>query len=276
MTPAGIPAPTEQNADETNLHPVARFFRSLGDALTAELGNCRDTVYARLESVATDMLAKWNPSAQVTPDQIIDYVLTASALCKQADLDGRFAEPPVSLYAGEHFDISALFWLDGTTSIHQHGFCGAFHVLSGSSIHSQYRFERHEVNAESESGSPLHADDAMCPAIAETQPRAIEGTLHLVGCEVLHAGSTRTIRRGQGFIHALFHMVRPSVTIVVRTITDDPKQNVQYDYRWPGFGFDPFHRHAPTIRTQQFLKMLQKLDMTGYQARLLEVLRVPI
>jgi hypothetical protein len=35
--------------------------------------------------------------------------------------------------------IEALFWVDGTTSIHQHSFSGAFQVLAGKSIHSRYR-----------------------------------------------------------------------------------------------------------------------------------------
>ena len=237
---------------KTATHHVQTFFQKLGDAITVELGEGREAVYANLERVAANQLAVLNPSAHITHDDLIDYVLSADTLCKQADLDGKFAEPPLSLYHGGDFDISALTWLDGTTSIHQHSFCGAFHVLAGSSIHSRYRFEASEP--------PTHLQ------------RAMAGRLQLIDLEVLHAGDTRVISRGSDFIHSLFHMDRPSVTIVIRTITDDPAAEVQYDYRWPGLAHDPFHRHAPTIRKLQYLRMLRVLDEDALQPHLQGVL----
>ena len=194
-------------------------------------------MYARLEAVAVAQLQRFNPSAHISQADLIDYVLGAERLCRQADLDGKFAEPPLSLYRGEHFDISALTWLDATTSIHQHAFCGAFHVLCGMSIHSRYRFEPWQ------------------PAAA--RQRAIAGRLQLIDNEVLRSGDTRRIVRGNALIHSLFHLIRPSLTIVVRTITDDQASEVQYDYRWPGLAFDPFQRHAVSVRKLQYLRMLR-------------------
>ncbi|MBL0040772.1 MAG: hypothetical protein IPP28_06935 [Xanthomonadales bacterium] len=233
-------------------HRVEAFFRRLGDDIAAMLGESREAVYANLEAVALAKLAEHDPSAHLGHADLVDYVLGADALCKQADLDARFAEPPLSLYNGGHFDISALIWLDGTTSIHQHAFCGAFHVLAGSSIHSRYRF------------APWSAPEPM--------QRAIAGELTLVDIEVLRPGDTRVIRRGDTLIHSLFHMIRPSVTIVVRTITDTPGAEVQYDYRWPGLAHDPFHKHAPTLRKLQYLRMLRVLDADAFQSHLARVL----
>lgn len=237
---------------EAPVHRVEAFFKRLGDDIAATLGDTRESAYAGLERVAAEKLAEHNPSAHVSHADLVDYVLGADALCKQADLDARFAEPPLSLYNGGHFDISALTWLDGTTSIHQHAFCGAFHVLAGSSIHSRYRFRAWEV--------------------PESHQRAIAGDLELIDIEVLRAGDTRVIRRGASLIHALFHMIRPSVTIVIRTITDEPGAEVQYDYRWPGLAFDPFHKHAPTIRKQQYLRMLRTMNADTVQTHLERVL----
>ncbi len=233
-------------------HRVQAFFRRLGDDIAATLGESREAVYANLPQVALAKLIEHNPSAHISHADLIDYVLGADQLCKQADLDGKFAEPPVSLYNGGHFDISALTWLDGTTSIHQHAFCGAFHVLQGSSIHSRYRF--------------------MPWTPPEFRQRAIAGELALIDIEVLRAGDTRVIARGETLIHSLFHMIRPSVTIVIRTITDDPETEVQYDYRWPGLAHDPFHKHAPTIRKLQYLRMLRMLDVDRFQVHLARVL----
>jgi hypothetical protein len=237
---------------ERSSHRVQAFFQSLGDTIAAELGEGREAVYANLERVAARQLAAFNPSAHITQSDLVDYVLGADTLCKQADLDGSFAEPPVSLYHGGDFDISALTWLDGTTTIHQHAFCGAFHVLSGSSIHSRYRFDALQ--------RPEH------------RQRAFTGRLQLLDLEVLHAGDTRIIARGSDLIHSLFHMIRPSVTIVIRTITDDPTEEVQYDYRWPGLAFNPFQRHASTTRKLQYLRMLRVLDVDDAREHLQRVL----
>lgn len=249
MEPVAVPKTTPPNIPT---HRVQSFFQALGDAIAAEVGTGRETVCANLERVAAAQLAAFNPSVHISHDDLIDYVLGADTLCKQADLSGRFAEPPVSLYHGGDFDISALTWLDGTTSIHQHAFCGAFHVLAGSSIHCRYRFDG--------------------PNPVEPCPLALAGRLELLDLEVLHAGDTRVITRGSVLIHSLFHMIRPSVTIVVRTISDDAPAEVQYDYRWPGLAIDPFQRHAPTIRKQQYLRMLRVLDEETALAHLQRVL----
>ena len=234
------PAAAENASPERAVHRVQSYFQSLGDTIAAELGEGREAAFANLERVAMKQLAAFNPSAHIALNDLIDYVLGAETLCKQADLDAKFAEPPVSLYRSGDFDISALIWLDGTTSIHQHSFCGAFHVMAGSSIHSRYRFDAWR--------SPTHMQ------------RAIAGRLRLLDLEVLHAGDTRPITFGSDLIHSLFHMVRPSVTIVIRTITGDTTNRVQYDYRWPGLAYDPFQRHAPTIRKLQYMRMLRAHD----------------
>lgn len=246
------PKSREVPASTTPAARVHSFFQNLGDAIAAEIGEGRAAVCANLERVAAAQLAAFNPSAHITQDDLVDYVLGAETLCKQSDLSSKFAEPPVSLYHGGDFDISALTWLDGTTSIHQHAFCGAFHVLTGSSIHCRYRFEPRQP--------------------PEQGQLAFTGRLQLRDLEVLHAGDTRVITRGSELIHSLFHMARPSVTIVIRTITDDSANEVQYDYRWPGLAHDPFQRHAPTTRKLQYLRMLRALDKEAAYVHLQRVL----
>jgi hypothetical protein len=249
---SSLPASVAESAPGASVARVETFFRRLGDDIAAALGPSREDIYANLEQVALAKLAEHDPSRAISHEDLVDYVLSATDLCKQADIEGRFAEPPLSLYSAPHFDISALTWLDGTTSIHQHAFCGAFHVLHGSSIHSRYRFRPWRTPA--------------------AKQRAIAGELELLDIEVLREGDSRVIRRGDTLIHALFHMVRPSVTIVVRTISDDPQAEVQYDYSWPGLAHDPFQRHAPTVRKQQYLRMLRVLDADRFRARLERVL----
>jgi len=58
----------------------------------------------------------------------------------------------------------------------------------------------------------------------------------------------------------------------VRTITDDPNTEVQYDYRWPGLAVDPFQRHAATLRKLQTLRMLRVLSAAELDRHLTRVL----
>jgi hypothetical protein len=122
----------------------------------------------------------------------------------------EFGQPPITLYSSEHFYIEALVWLDSTTAIHQHSFTGAFGVLSGSSVQTEYRFHKH---------AHISQDVAL-------------GELQFVSSELLQRGDVREIIPGDSLIHALFHLEHPSISIVVRTKsikTFEP----QYEYIKP-------------------------------------------
>ena len=133
------------------------------------------------------------------PDDVIDWVFGASALPRQQNLPATFGQPPVTLFRSRRFYIEALFWVDGTTSIHQHAFSGAFQVLEGSSIETQYTFE----------------------PTRRVSEHFVLGALHVKSTSFLRTGDVRPIRQGRRqLIHSLFHLERPSVTIVVRTFRD--------------------------------------------------------
>src|SRR4030095_10603662 len=110
----------------------------------------------------------------------------------------------------DKFHIDIYYWLDGTTTIHQHGFSGAFQVFLGSSVHSQYSFE-HE---------------------RRITPHFSVGRVCLNSVELLKEGDIRTIIPGRRFIHSLFHLDRPSATITIRTY-ETPSALPQYDFLKP-------------------------------------------
>ena len=216
---------------------VAGFFHALG-ARIEHAWERAERERGAFASIATEMLAEAAPAAHVGFMDIVSWVHGGGELPPQADLDAKFSEPPVTLFLAKSklFHVSALHWIDGTTSIHQHAFSGAFHVLHGSSIHGTYTFE-------------------------ETQrfgPHLKKGALSLRGVELLKTGDTRCIRSGPGLIHSLFHLDRPSVTIVVRTVRDEPHEP-QLDYAPPGLAFDPFHKPAAALRAAQLLRMLSRI-----------------
>jgi hypothetical protein len=202
----------------------------------------------RFPALALQALAELPPS-ELRYEDALRWALTTPRLPRQDDIAARFGEPPLTLYYGEGFHISLLFWLDGTTAIHQHGFSGAFHVLSGSSVHNLYDFKRGErVN------SRLHL-----------------GELRLARAELLARGDSRPIYVGEQMIHSLFHLDRPSITLIVRTIKEEDARP-QFAYYRPGIALDPFYAPDPLQRRLQCLRVMLQLEHPAYLPSLKEYL----
>jgi hypothetical protein len=184
---------------------------------------------------------------KVSAWEVIDWTLRETFLPEQRDLAGRFADPPITLYNSPRFHVDVYFWLEGTTAIHQHGFCGAFQVLHGSSLHSWYDFEvREKVNIFTEIGD-----------------------INLKSCRLLEVGDVQEIRAGRKYIHGLFHLDQPSATIVVRTYRS-PLALPQYSYEKPHLAIDPFFEEPATIKKLQALTALIRSQHPETDARIVE------
>lgn len=208
-----------------------QFFRDLG-ALVEQRWRDKNYHEEVFPEIAAQALIETSPYTHVDPWEIIRWVFTTASLPNQQDVPGEFGNPPITLYAGPRFYIDVYYWLDGTTSIHQHGFCGAYQVLAGSSILSEYRFEiERKIN--------LHF---------------LVGRTTLDHIELLRQGDTRTILPESRYIHSLFHLDRPSATIVVRTYHHPGEP--QYNYLKPYFAVDPFFRSQATIKKLQSISLL--------------------
>ena len=108
---------------------------------------------ALFPEIAAQALTESALHSRVDPWQVIRWLETATQLPRQVDLDGNFGSPPITLYDGSRFHVSIYFWVNGTTTIHQHAFAGAFQVLLGSSIHSHYTFKtKRAINAHFQTG----------------------------------------------------------------------------------------------------------------------------
>ena len=66
--------------------------------------------------IAAQALAESDLPARVDPWEIIRWVHTAVTLPEQRDVEGRFGNPPITLFSGPRFYIDVYYWLDGTTS----------------------------------------------------------------------------------------------------------------------------------------------------------------
>jgi hypothetical protein len=183
--------------------------------------------------ICAQALGEADLPSRIDPWDIVRWVLSSFTLPDQKDAGGRFGDPPITVFAGSRFYIDVYYWLDGTTSIHQHAFCGAFQVLLGSSIHSHYDFEERSVISEHFS----------------------VGELRLREVQLLKLGDIKEIRPGRQYIHSLFHLDRPSATITIRT-EHTPSAAVQYDYRKPYFAVNPFYKNILTAKKVQTIALL--------------------
>jgi hypothetical protein len=189
-----------------------------------------------LPEIAAKVLTEFDIPAKMSPWEVTSWVLNQTELPFQQDLPARFSDVPYTVARFPRFHIDVYFWYNSTTAIHQHGFCGAFQVFEGSSIHSTYEFEmQNKLNFFAEIGN-----------------------LTLRNVELLNKGGVREIADGRKFIHALFHLDNPSVTLIIRTHRS-PLSSPQFSYMQPGLAIDPFFEEPNFIKKLQTASMLLKL-----------------
>jgi hypothetical protein len=210
-------------------------FAELG-ALVESRWRSQDYNEAVFPGIAAQALSELNLSARVDPWEIIRWVHQTPDLPEQMDLAGKFGNPPITIYVGPRFFIDVYYWLDGTTTIHQHSFSGAFQVLLGGSVHSRYRFAKDR----------------------EVNPHFLVGQIEFKDVSLLSQGDIREIDSGSQFIHSLFHLDRPSVTITVRTYKA-PGAPVQYSYLKPFLAINPFFTDASLTKKVQTVSLLLRM-----------------
>jgi hypothetical protein len=209
-----------------------QFFEDLGSSIERRWRhqNYDETVFPAL---AAEALAETPPNKHISPWEIIRWLYTTARIPNQQDISGAFGNPPITLYSGPRFLIDVYFWLDGTTNVHQHGFSGAFHVLLGSSLLSNYTFaQKRELNQ-----------------------HFLVGDITLDKVELLEQGMVRQILPGREYIHSLFHLDRPSATICVRTyqtMCGVP----QFAYYKPCLAIDPFFKDPLAVKQLQSATLL--------------------
>ena len=209
-----------------------KLFTELG-ALVETRWRERNYDESLFAGIAAQALSEANLCQRVDPWEIIRWVHQAPTLPEQMDVAAKFSNPPVTVYAGPRFHIDAYFWLDGTTTIHQHAFSGAFQVLQGSSVHAGYRF----------------AVDR------EINPHFLTGKLSFRDVTLLTRGDIREIKPGPDFIHSLFHLERPSVTLTIRTYKA-PSFPRQFTYLKPCLAINSFFVDVLLVRRVQTVSLL--------------------
>ncbi|HEY5792780.1 MAG TPA: hypothetical protein VIS74_05740 [Chthoniobacterales bacterium] len=216
------------------------------DAFFAELGRTvlerwkrENFSLAKFPGIAQAALEERPPAERVDlPAFIREFLLNDE---QPPQTHSGFGQPELVVYNHDRFYIQVLFWLDGTTDIHQHEFSGAFHVMAGSSIHAHFAFENEQ---------------------AVTAHFRV-GDVRMTKIELLETGRTVPVVSGRGCIHSLFHLETPSVTVVVRT-QHDPGTGPQFNYLPPHLAVDPDFNDALTLRRRQLLDVQEITEDPGY------------
>ena len=222
------------------------FFNDLGRQVLAQWKKVNFSL-EKFPSIARKALEARPPSKHVAlPELMREYLLNDEQPLQSMS---GFGQPELIAYEHPRFYIQLLFWLDGTTDIHQHEFSGAFHVMHGSSIHAHYTFE----NARS------------------VTPHLRLGDVRMKQIELLETGRTVPIVSGQSCIHSLFHLDSPSVTVVLRT-HNDPGTGPQFNYLPPHLAVDPMHADTLTMRRKQLLDVMEQGEDPAYAGLVKEML----
>jgi hypothetical protein len=222
------------------------FFEQLGRTVLEQWAR-EDFASTRFPAIARAALEEWPPVEHVDLPAFVREFLLHDA--QAAQTRSGFGQPELVAYTHPRFYIQVLFWLDGTTDIHQHGFSGAFHVLTGSSIHARFDF------------TPVRT----------VTPHFLLGDVHVRTIELLETGRSVTIESGPGFIHSLFHLETPSITVVIRT-QHDPGTDPQLNYLPPHVALDPTHDDPLMARRTQLLDVLEVLADPAYPELVLAML----
>jgi hypothetical protein len=222
-----------------------------------ELGNHVEKIWREknyneelFPAIAAEALREFDVPNKLSVWEIAEWTLNQIELPKQQDLPARFSDLPITIARFPRFHIDVYYWYDGVTAIHQHSFCGAFQVFEGSSLHSNYEFEVEEkLNFFSEIGK-----------------------IKLNQVQLLKKGDVREIADGKRFIHSLFHLDQPSVTLIVRTVRT-PLSYPQFSYRKPDLAIDPYFEDPNVVKKVQVAVMLIRMQREDADKQIADLLR---
>lgn len=206
------------------------YFAELGERIEARW-RAKEYADAALPPIAEEELLRRPPHEFVSPWELAQIGRNPQRMPQQGD--AGFGQPPLAVWGSGSMYIEVLYWLQATTAIHQHSFSGAFAVLEGSSLHTRYRFRTDQKVSDE-----LHI-----------------GRLTWISSELLTRGSVHQIGSGPQFIHSLFHLDHPSVSVVVRNYHDEGAPP-QLGYLPPGIGVEHSIIEPRLARALELYRML--------------------
>ncbi len=156
------------------------------------------------------------------------------------DTGSASRSPSLTLWRNDRFVVDLQFWSAPDTTFRDHGYSGAFAILTGETIHCIYRLE----------------------FIAHPEPGIMLAKLDLETVDQLREGMVQSVYQERPFIHRPRHIDRPTVTLSVRSIPT-PLPVGHYEYYRPGFAIEITHtrfNHDPFKTEMAFMHYLADTD----------------
>ena len=218
------------------------YFTKIGTQLAEHCGE--GELNENFPEIAGQLLEESTPPDDFDLQTVLDWSLQSDELPRQVNFQSGFGQPPLVVFQEPRFYLELLIWFPSRTSIHGHGFVGAFMVLSGYSIEAKYRFiEKREV---------CHG-----VKLGELKPESVE---------VIAPGKVNRILNGDGFIHTVGHMGNPSMTLVVRNRSS--KHPRQFTYFTNGIAIDRRLHNRSLARQAQMLRAYNRVRPDAFDGRL--------
>lgn len=213
--------------------PSPPWIKALADSVLAEAATYSEAATA---SVIAAQILKTCPG--FTQDQVAE-LLSLSA--QRPGYVGRVANPRfgepsfiVSELKGWVFEV--ILWRDLVTAIHEHSVTGAFKVVQGLRLHFTFEY--------------------LGVSVLEDVPLTSRGKLSPKHVEILEAGDVREVLPGDDFIHALWPLDKPCMTIVLAK----KGAGISRSYAAPAFRFEEELAQGELDSRMPYLRALEKFD----------------
>jgi hypothetical protein len=178
-----------------------------------------------LPRIAAHLLQETRPDRAFDLSALADWTLTQPEFPQACNPFGPLGPPAFTVWSNAHFFVNVYAYTTPEVVIHDHDFAGAFMNLSGVTIHCTYAF----APADAVGGSVQVGD------------------LRLRGIEAISDSAVRQIEPGQGFIHQVWHISRPTVVLVVRTPAFASDSLLQFQYMRPSIATQVYRTDALSV-----------------------------
>lgn len=210
-----------------------KIFDQLAQGVAAEWQNKNQDLES-FAAVATQALERFNYdwSLEELERELEVWALTQKTLPNQISVHNTFGQPSITLFNDGRFVVDLYFWVDFDTSIHSHGFRGAFKVLHGESLQEVFSTSIKEKVAE----------DLLIVDMSEVE------------VEKIKEGAVRRIAPGSDLTHRVIHLANPTVSLCVKTINEPHLK--QWTYLPSGLAVQKSHPSADLIKKIYFYQYL--------------------
>lgn len=153
-------------------------------------------------------------------------------------INPRFGEPSVLLFETESWVFELIYWHSMVSAIHEHSYPGAFLTVGGRRAHLEFTWEEHR-------------------SVCGTSRCAI-GQLKASKAQVLKPGVVTRILPFEKFIHTVWPLDRPCLTVVIRRKA--PRKSLSYMLGEDGIclRFDEKIAEAEIVPRLHYLRSLMR------------------